>query len=93
MLPADRFDDIEISILKFVTIVTDDRETVAGKVAGAMGMDVATLLASPHTMVGSAEQIVDELVEQRERWQGSYVTVQADAYEAFAPVVAALAGT
>jgi probable F420-dependent oxidoreductase len=90
---GDRFDDIEISILKFVTIVTDDRDTVAGKVAGAMGMDVATLLASPHTMVGSAEQIVDELVEQRERWQGSYVTVQADAYEAFAPVVAALAGT
>jgi hypothetical protein len=44
-------------------------------------------------MVGSAEQIVDELVEQRERWQGSYVTVQADSYEAFAPVVAALAGT
>ena len=90
---GDRFADIEISILKFVTIVTDDRDTVAGKVASAMGMDAPTLLASPHTMVGSAEQIVDELVEQRERWQGSYVTVQSDALEAFAPVVAALAGT
>jgi len=90
---GDRFDDIEISILKFVTIVTDDRDTVAGKVGGAMGMDAGTLLASPHTMVGSAEQIADELVEQRERWQGSYVTVQSDALEAFAPVVAALAGT
>jgi len=90
---GDRFDDIEISILKFVTIVTDDRDTVAGKVGGAMGMDAATLLASPHTMVGSAEQIADELVEQRERWQGSNVTVQSDAFEAFAPVVAALAGT
>jgi len=90
---GDRFADIEISILKFVTIVTDDCDAVAGKVAGAMGMDAPTLLASPHTMVGSAEQIVDELVEQRERWQGSYVTVQSDALEAFAPVVAALAGT
>ena len=90
---GDRFDDIEISILKFVTIVTDDRDTVAGKVGGAMGMDAGTLLASPHTMVGSAEQIADELVEQRERWQGSYVTVQSDALEAFAPVVAALVGT
>lgn len=90
---GDRFDDIEISILKFVTIVTDDRDTVAGKVGGAMGMDAATLLASPHTMVGSADQIADELIEQRERWQGSYVTVQSDAFEAFAPVVAALAGT
>jgi len=90
---GDRFDDIEISILKFATVVTDDRDSVAGKVGGAMGMDAAALLASPHMMVGSVEQIADELVEQRERWQGSYVTVQADAIETFAPVVAALAGT
>ena len=90
---GDRFDDIEIRILKFVTIVTDDRDVVAVKVGGVMGMDAGTLLASPHTMVGSAEQIADELVEQRERWQGSYVTVQSDALEAFAPVVAVLAGT
>ena len=90
---GDRFDDIEISILKFVTIVTDDRDVVAGKVGGAMGMDAETLLASPHTMVGSVKQIADDLVEQRERWQGSYVTVQSDALEAFAPVVAVLAGT
>ncbi len=90
---GDRFDQIEISILKFVTIVTDDRAAVAEKVGGAMGMDAATLLASPHTLVGSAEQVADELIEQRERWQGSYVTVQSDALETFAPVVAALAGT
>jgi probable F420-dependent oxidoreductase len=90
---GDRFDEIEISILKFVTVVTDDRAATAEKVGGAMGMDAATLLASPHTLVGSAEQIAEELVEQRERWQGSYVTVQSDALETFAPVVAALAGT
>ncbi|MFK7916949.1 MAG: TIGR03621 family F420-dependent LLM class oxidoreductase [Ilumatobacter sp.] len=90
---GDRFDDIEISILKFVTIVTDERDAVAEKVAGGMGMDAPTLLASPHTLVGSAEQVADELIEQRERWQGSYVTVQSDALESFAPVVAALAGT
>jgi len=90
---GDRYDDLEISILKFVTIVTDARDAVADKVAGGMGMDAGTLLASPHTLVGSAQQIADELVEQRERWQGSYVTVQSDALESFAPVVAALAGT
>ena len=90
---GDRYDDIEISILKFVTIVTDARGVVAEKVGAGMGMDAGTLLASPHTLVGSAEQIADELVEQRDRWQGSYVTVQSDALESFAPVVAALAGT
>lgn len=90
---GDRFDDVEISILKFFTVVTDDRDTTAAKVGGSMGMDAATLLASPHSLVGSTEQLVDELIEQRERWQGSYVTVRADVFEPFAPVVAALAGT
>lgn len=74
-------------------IVTDDRDGAAEKVGGGMGMDAATILASPHTLVGSAEQIAEELVEQRERWQGSYVTIQSDAIDSFAPVVAALAGT
>jgi len=90
---GNRFDDLEISILKFVTIVTDERDAVAEKVGGGMSMDAETILASPHTLVGSAEQIADELIEQRERWQGSYVTVQSDALESFAPVVAALAGS
>jgi len=90
---GDRFDDIEISILKFVTIVTDDQQAVAEKVGGGMGMDAATIKASPHTMVGSPEQLIDELSEQRDRWQASYVTVQSDALDSFAPIVAALAGT
>jgi probable F420-dependent oxidoreductase len=90
---GDRFDDIEISILKFFVVVTDDRDDMAAKVGAGMGMDAATIIASPHAMVGSAEQIADELIEQRDRWQGSYVTVQSDAMDSFAPVVAALAGT
>ena len=90
---GDRFDDIEISILKFFVVVTDDRDGMAEKVGAGMGMDGAGIIASPHAMVGSAEQIADELIEQRDRWQGSYVTVQSDAMDSFAPVVAALAGT
>lgn len=89
---GDRFDDIEISILKFVTMITDDRDGTAAAVGKGMGMDGDTILASPHTMVGSAEQIADELIEQREKWQGSYVTIQSDAIDAFAPIVAQLTG-
>jgi probable F420-dependent oxidoreductase len=90
---GERFDDIEISILKFFTVVTDDRDATATKVGAGLGMDAAAVIASPHTMVGSAEQIADELREQRDRWNASYVTVQSDAIESFAPVVAALSGT
>ena len=62
---GDRFDEIEISILKFVTIVTDQQAAVAEKVGAGMGMDAATALASPHMIIGSAEQIADELIQQR----------------------------
>ncbi|MDG2111766.1 MAG: TIGR03621 family F420-dependent LLM class oxidoreductase [Actinomycetota bacterium] len=88
-----RIDDIEISLLKFVVVVTDDQVATAAMVGKGMGMDAETILASPHAMIGSVDQIADELVEQRERWLGSYVTVQADAIDAFAPVVAKLAGS
>jgi len=90
---GDRFDDIEISILKFAAVVTDDQAATAEAVGGAFGMDAETVLASPHTLIGNAEQIAEELSAQRDRWQGSYVTVRGDAIDAFAPVVAQLAGT
>lgn len=90
---GERFDDIEISILKFFTIVADDRDAAAAKLGVGLGMDADAVIASPHTMVGSAEQIADELREHRDRWNASYVTVQGDAIDSFAPVVAALSGT
>lgn len=90
---GDRFDELEISILKFAVVVTDDQAATAAQVGSAMGMDADTVIASPHTLVGSTAQIIDELVAQRERWNASYVTVRADAVDSFAPIVAALAGT
>jgi len=90
---GDRYDDIEISILKFAVVVTDDQAGTAEAVGNGFGMSPETVLASPHTLVGNAEQVAEELNAQRDRWQGSYVTVRADAMEAFAPVVGALAGS
>ena len=44
-------------------------------------------------LAGSVEQIVAEIVERRERYGFSYVQVMEQQMEAFAPVVARLAGT
>jgi len=46
----------------------------------------------PHAWFGSVQQISEQIQRGRERWDVSYLTVQADAMEAMAPVVAALAG-
>jgi hypothetical protein len=53
---------------------------------------VEQVLASPDYLLGTVEQITEQLVTQRERYGISRVTVYQDALEGFAPVVAQLAG-
>lgn len=90
---GDRFDDLEINLLNFACIVTDDRTGTAEAFAPAFGLEPDDLLAFPHALIGSVDQIVESLEERRRRWGASYVVVQADALDSFAPVVARLAGT
>ena len=47
----------------------------------------------PHALFGSVERICDTLIERRERFGISYVTVAQRHLDEFAPIVAALAGT
>lgn len=90
---GDRFDDLEINLLNFACIVTDDRRGTAEAVAPAFGLDVEDLLSFPHALIGTVDEMVEAIEERRERWGASYVVVQADALESFAPVVARLHGT
>ncbi len=45
---------------------------------------------SPHVLSGSVEELVDTLLQRRERWGFSYIVVREDVLEDFAPVVARL---
>lgn len=88
-----RYEDLEINLLNFACIVTDDRDSVVESFAPALSMTTAELASLPHALIGTVEQICDQIVERRDRWDASYVVVQGDAMETFAPVVARLAGT
>lgn len=88
-----RFDDIELEIAAYFTIVTDDAATMAGRMAGMFGLSVDEFRQHPHALIGSVDEICDALVERRERYGISYVTFGATAMESVAPVVARLAGT
>ena len=46
-----------------------------------------------HTLAGTVDEVVEQCIERRERFGLSYISISADAHEAFAPVVARLAGT
>lgn len=90
---GDRYDDLELQTRVHLAVVTDDRQSFADTVAPALGLTGAQALESPHALAGTVEQLCDTIVERRERFGLSYVTVGADAIDAMAPVVARLAGT
>ena len=90
---GDRFDDIELQVRTFFVTVTDDRQGTAEALAAGVGMTVEEGLESPLALVGNPSQIAEDLRKRREQLGFSYVVVGQDQYEAFAPVVAELAGT
>ncbi|MCU1497048.1 MAG: putative oxidoreductase [Acidimicrobiales bacterium] len=89
---GDRYADLEINLLNFACIVTDDRQQVVEQFAPAFGISPAELLEFPHALVGTVDEICESIEERRRRWDASYIVVQKDAMEAVAPVVARLRG-
>lgn len=83
----------ELQVRVHLAMVTDDRDAVIEDLAPAFGLSPDDASATPHALIGSAEQICDQLVERRERWGISYLGLSADQLDAFAPIVARLAGT
>ncbi|MEY2422396.1 MAG: hypothetical protein QOI95_2463 [Acidimicrobiaceae bacterium] len=90
---GDRFSQLELHVRVHLVIVTNDRWGMAAALGPAFGLAPEQALRSPHALAGSVDQIVDDLIERRERWGISYIGVGVDALHDLAPVVAKLAGT
>jgi len=89
---GDRFDDIELEIGAYFTFVTDDGKATADAMGPAFGLSGEDMLAHPHGLMGTPDQICEELEKRRELYGISFVTVGDTVLEDFAPVVAKLAG-
>lgn len=87
-----RLDEIELHLRAFFVDVTDERERRISDTAALLGVEEGQIVASPYALIGNVDQIVQQLVERREQLGFSYVTVSASELDAFAPVVARLAG-
>ncbi len=90
---GDRFDDLEIQTFVGFTHFTDDRRSLAEAMAPGFGVTPDEALETPVVLAGTAEEMTDDVVARRDRWQMSYHVVNGDVIEQFAPVVAKLAGT
>ncbi len=87
-----RFSDLELNVTVFFAFVNEDRRGMAERVAGGFGLPAEEVLNSPHVLIGSVDQIVDDLQRRREEYGFSYIAFSGDVYEAMSPVVKALAG-
>jgi probable F420-dependent oxidoreductase len=87
-----RLTHIEMNVRAFMVNVTDQRRAAIDGIAAAIGVDASMVERTPFALVGTPQQIVDDLLARRQRWGFSYVVVGAADVEPFAPVVAALAG-
>jgi probable F420-dependent oxidoreductase len=81
----------ELEIGAYFTFVVPNAEEVAGGFGRAMGLSAEEVLTHPHALIGTVDQICDELQRRREQYGITYVTVNGSSLEAFAPVVARLA--
>jgi probable F420-dependent oxidoreductase len=90
---GERFDEIELEIAAYFTVVTDQREAALEKMAPMFGLAPEQFSQHPHALIGSVESICDQLIERRETYGISYITFGASVVDAVEPVVARLAGT
>lgn len=88
-----RYDDIELQIRYFVAAITDDANGLAEAMAPGFGVSATEALQSGVALVGTVDEVCDTLTKRRDEWGVSYIVLGDDTFEAFAPVVARLAGT
>jgi probable F420-dependent oxidoreductase len=88
-----RFDDIELNCLIGFVMITDDAPNIAQAMGPTFGIDPADALHVPVTLIGTLDEMVEELRWRREEYGISYFSVEADVWESLAPVVSRLAGT
>lgn len=87
-----RFDDLELQTRIHLAMITGDRDALAAEMAPLLGITAEEALASPHALVGTVEQCVEEVQRWRDRWGISYVAIDSEVMEDFAPVVEAVTG-
>jgi probable F420-dependent oxidoreductase len=90
---GDRLELIELSVTIFLVNVTDDRQSIASAMATGLGSQPAEILDMPHFLIGTVDELVEDLQRRRDRYGISFVIVPGEVAELFAPIVARLAGT
>jgi probable F420-dependent oxidoreductase len=91
---GERFSRIELSLIPTVLFAGDRRARAAQLIAerGWRGVSVDDVLSMPSVLIGSKDEIIEDMLARRDRFGFSYYVVSDTIMEGFTPVVAELAG-
>lgn len=89
---GDRFDQLELSVMIFRAAITNNRRAAARQMGARFDLSEEQTLDSLQLLVGTADQIIEDLQIRRERFGTSYIVINEEQMDAFAPVVERLAG-
>jgi probable F420-dependent oxidoreductase len=86
---GDRADQVEWHVLIQMVVETGDRRATAEKLLERFGpaMTADELLDTPFALIGTVEQMAEQILRDRERFGFTYYTVHGPYMEAFAPVI------
>lgn len=90
---GNHLEKIELGMTVFFATVTEDRESVAAAVASGIQAEPKEVLDMPFFLIGTIEQLIEQLQGRRERYGISHVILPAEAAESLRPVVERLAGS
>jgi probable F420-dependent oxidoreductase len=89
----ERYGQLELNALVQRVVVTDDQVKAAEELTSRWTqLTPDEILQSPYVLIGTVDQMVEDLQARRDRWGISYYVVHEPYLDAFAPVVARIAG-
>jgi probable F420-dependent oxidoreductase len=90
---GERFDELELNALIGFVMITDDRSSIIEAMAPHFGISTDDALHIPLALLGTLDEMREELQWRREEYGISYWSIEADSWEALGPVVSSLSGT
>lgn len=90
---GDRFDELDLQMLTFIVAIGGDRDEMAKAMGPALGVTEEQAREAPLALVGSVDEICEQLQERRERWGLNDWVIHDPELDAFAEIVARLSGT
>jgi alkanesulfonate monooxygenase SsuD/methylene tetrahydromethanopterin reductase-like flavin-dependent oxidoreductase (luciferase family) len=88
-----RFDALELNALIGFVMITDDANGIIEAMAPHFGIAVEDALHVPAVLLGTLDEMAEELQWRREEYGITYWSFEADSWEDLGPLVSKLAGT